>query len=161
MDIDVDAVMLQLLETQKAYVREDLEDYSCAMTAVFKPDNTFYLRFPDYQDETSKIQAYRRIVEEAKANEAILIITVNSARTRANPSSEELDNYRWGDLDETNSESCILLTASGPFVGACSLQQVYRIHAGHVRFEAAPERTSAMVLNLLPGWPVEGVGLRN
>jgi len=153
MDIDVKKVMLTLLERQKEYVREDLEDYGEAMVAVFTSDNQSYVAFPKFEDEDSKIAEYSAIVEAAKMKNAVLIVTVNSARTKADPTEEEMDSYRWGDFDRTNSRSCILLTASGPGLQSCSLTLAFDIKGGRVEFAREPELMNEIQLNLLPDWP--------
>jgi hypothetical protein len=152
-DIDVKKVMLALLERQKEYVLEDLEDYGEAMVAVFTADGESYVSFPTFEDEISKIAEYSAIVKTAKSKNAVLIITVNSARTKANPTDAELKNYRWGDFDATNSRRCILLTASGPGLRSCSLELGFDIRDGQVQFDREPELMDKIELNLLPDWP--------
>jgi hypothetical protein len=153
MDLDVKKLMLKLLETQKGYVREDLKDYSEAMVAVFAAGGERYVAFPKFQDEFTKIDEYAAIVETAKSKGAVLMITVNGARTRLNATDAELEDYRWGDLDETNSRPCILLTASGPGLRSCSLQLGYTINNRTVEFDPEPEFLYETQLNLLPDWP--------
>jgi hypothetical protein len=153
MDIDVKKVMMTLLERQKEYALEDLEDYGEAMVTVFTADNESYIAFPKFEDEESKIAEYSAIVEAAKAKNAVLIVTVNNARTKLDPTEEEMENYRWGDFDSTNSRSCILLTASGPGLPSCSLTLGFDIRDGKVDFDAEPELMERILLNLLPGWP--------
>lgn len=153
MDIDVKKVMMTLLERQKEYVLEDLEDYGEAMVTVFTADNESYIAFPKFEDEESKIAEYSAIVEAAKAKNAVLIVTVNSARTKVDPTEEEMASYRWGNFNSTNSRSCILLTASGPGLRSCSLEQGFEIKDGKVEFDREPELMNEIQLNLLPDWP--------
>jgi hypothetical protein len=154
MDLDVKKLMLTLLGVQKEYVLQELEDYGEAMVAVFTADGESYLSFPKFDDEVSKIAEYSTIVETAKSKNAVLIITVNNARIKADPTDAELENYRWGDFDSTNSKSCILLTASGPGVQSCSLQLGFAVRGCEVEFDLAPELTNGIELNLLPDWPI-------
>jgi hypothetical protein len=142
MDIDVKKVLLTLLERQKKYVLEDLEKYGEAMVAVFTADGESYVSFPEF--------------EAAKSKNAVLIVTVNGARTKANPTEGEMDVYRWGDFDQTNSRRCILLTASGPGLQSCSLEQGFEIKDEKVQFDPEPEIMNGIELNLLPNWPEEG-----
>jgi hypothetical protein len=154
MDLDVKKTMLVLLEREKGYVMEDLKDYGSAMVVVFTSNGESYLSFPEFEDEASKIAEYSAIVETAKSKHAVLIITVNNARTKANPSDADLENYRWGDFNSTNSRSCILLTASGPGVQSCSLELRFDIKDGTVEFDHEPKFMNRIELNLLPDWPV-------
>jgi hypothetical protein len=153
MDIDVKKVMLTLLERQKEYVLEDREDYGEGMVAVFLADDQSYVTFPEFDDEESKIAVYGAIVQKAKADGAVLIITVNSARTKKDPTDAELECYRWGEFGPSDSQSCILLTASGPGLRSCSLQLGYEIRDANVEFDLEPEFSSGIELNLLPDWP--------
>jgi hypothetical protein len=153
MDIDVKKVMLKLLETQKEYVLADLEKYSEAMVAVFTADGTSYVTFPKFQGEVAKIAEYTAIVETAKSKNAILMITVNDARVRMNATAADLENYRGGDFDETNSRTCVVLTGSGPGLQSCSLELGYTISGGRVAFDPEPEFLFGIELNLLPDWP--------
>jgi hypothetical protein len=153
MDIDVKKIMLTLLERQKEYVLEDRENYGEAMVAVFLADNQSHVTFPAYEDEEGKIAAYSAIVRKAKEDGAVLIITVNSARTKKDPPEAELENYRWGDFGPSDSQSCILLTASGPSLRSCSLQLGYAIRGTNVEFDLEPEFSYGIELTLLPDWP--------
>jgi hypothetical protein len=153
MDIDVKKVMFTLLERQKEYVVEELADYSEGMVAVFLANNESYVTFPEFEDEHSKIAAYDALVRKAKTDGAALIITVNSARTRKNPTDAELQNYWWGEFVPSDSQSCILLTASGPGLRSCSLQLGYEIRDANVTFDLEPEFSYGIELNLLPDWP--------
>jgi hypothetical protein len=153
MDIDVKKVMLKLLETQKEYVLVDLEKYSEAMVAVFTADGKPYVKFPKFEDEAGKIAEYTAIVETARSKNAILMITVNDARVRKNATAADVENYRWGDFDETNARTCVVLTASGPGLQSCSLELGYTISSGRVEFDPEPEFLYGIELNLLPDWP--------
>ena len=161
MDLDIKKVMLALLERQKEYVCEDLESYSCAMVAAFRGDGTSWVHFPKFQGEQEKIAAYNFVVEEARRTDVVVIVTVNHART-GNPGAEKwIEDYRWGDYGETNSQTCILLTASGPYVASVSLTLEYKIVDGQVEFGREPEFCNGIDLNLLPGWPSEFLPLAN
>jgi hypothetical protein len=153
-DVDVEAVMLRLLKTQKEYVCKDLEKYSEAMVAVFPADGKFYVQFPDFQDELSKTVKYAAIVERAKSERATIIITVNHAFSRMASPLTEFEEVRWGDFNKHNARRCILLTASGPGLESCSLAQPYDIVNGSVMFDEL-EWLTAVELGMLPGWPDE------
>lgn len=153
MDVDVNSIMLRLLETQKEYVLRDLEAYSRAIVTVFTADSRPYIQFPKFEDEASKIAGYTAIVNWAKANGAMLILTVNNARIGSNEMAAKIEEYCWGDYGELNSRPCILMTASGPGVESCSASLGFEIADGMVPFDPEPEFLSGVVLNLLPDWP--------
>jgi hypothetical protein len=154
MDIDVRKLMLTLLERQKEYVCEDLENYSCAMVATFTADGRSYLQFPKFEDEATKIAEYSAIVERAKADGTILLVTVNNALTQKSGPSSDWEEYRWGDFTKENASPCILVTASGPGLESCSLELCYRIESSDVQFGVETE-LSKVEVNLLPDWPGE------
>ena len=152
MDLDAEKIMLRLAETQKAYVREDLAGYNEAMVAIFPAEGSSYVQFPTFEDWESKHAAYSAIVERAKANQAVLIITVNRARTAKATENRTLETYEWGDLKSGNSDPCILLTASGPGLQSCSLEIPFSILGAEVSF-GKPGWMFDLELNLLPDWP--------
>jgi hypothetical protein len=160
MNIEVKAVMLTFLATQKGYVLENLENYSCAMVAVFTAGNESYVQFPEFDSEADKIAACRGIVAEAKEKGATVIITVNQARQLRTEQLEHFQYEAWGTFDQSNSDPCILLTASGPGLESCSLQMRYEILDGCVTF-GKEEWQDCVELGLLPDWPGSYLGLLN
>ena len=148
---DIKALMLRLLERQKEYVLEDLEVYACAMVVTVTAEETF-LEFPRFQEEAEKIAAYAAIVQKAKLNHAIAIITVNGAFTRSNMSEDELDGLWWGALNSSNAHPCILVTASGPGMRSFAFELAYDIHDGEVDFGSVLELERTEV-GMLPDWP--------
>lgn len=145
--------MVRLLETQKTYVREDLQNFTCAMVVVFTADGASELMFPKFQDEASKISAYAGVVEHAKARSAVMIVTVNDALTSKGQGPTDFVDYRWSDLNPTNAERCILLTASGPGLQNASLKCVFTVSNEDVTFHLAEFQTGDLEIGLLPGWP--------
>ena len=148
-DWDLKTLMLRLLETQKGYVGEDLDNYSCAMVAIFTEDGKSYLQFPKFGGADDKLQAYSEIVAEAKRRRAAIIVTVNHAFS----TSQVPEDYRWGDLDEHNAGRCILLTASGPGLSPTVLGCRYSIQGEQVTFDEPDFDLERLELGLLPDWP--------
>lgn len=142
-----------LLERQKEYVREDRGEYSCAMFVAFTSDGKSWISFPKYNDAEEKRQAYADLIARAKNTGAVLVITVNHARTRSVPNGASSECAVPEVFDETNSQPCILLTASGPNVAACSLTLKYEVVDGEVVFDPEPELLPSVEVNLLEDWP--------
>ena len=149
--IDLKALMLQLLEREKGYVVEDLEEYGCAMVVTVTPDDIF-LEFPKFENDEEKDAAYGEIVSKAKSNGATAIVTVNSAFTQAVDHPDDLDGYWSGKLNAENAQRCILLTASGPGMKSFGVEFTYEIVDGKVLFDPL-EDFHEVEVGMLPDWP--------
>ena len=152
LDINVDKVFRTLLETQKGDVREDRENYSVAMVVIFTRGKGSQVAFPKFWDETSKTEAYAELVTSAKRDEASLIITVNDAYGGGRVSADALAKYKWGDWNSSNSDRCILLTASGPGLKSYGAEVTYTLVDDDVIFSEMVPLTT-LEINLLPDWP--------
>lgn len=152
MDIDVRALMLRLFERQKEYVVEDREQYGEAMVTMFTEDNQSLLMYPKFDDSETKILEYAAVVEKAKRERAVLIVTVNGGRSGLPNLLKDMGDGQWVDFNETNSIPCILITASGPGLRSCSLSAEYSISGTEVVF-AEPEFSHDVEVSLLPDWP--------
>ena len=149
--IDLKALMLQLLEREKGYVVEDLDEYGCAMAVIVTPNDTF-LQFPQFEDDDEKDTAYEQIVSKARSDGATVIITVNSAFTQAVDHPDDLDGYWPGKLNVNNARRCILLTASGPGMKSFGVEFTYEIVDGKVLFDPL-EDFHEVEVGMLPDWP--------
>src|SRR5262245_24592556 len=92
-----------------------LEDGNLDPTAFIVTASDQILRPLDLRDEESKLNSCKELVEEARNLNALAIISVLLARSKDFDlsSSNEID-YIWGDIQKYSSESCILMTLSGP-----------------------------------------------
>jgi len=149
--IDLKALMLRLLETEKGYVAEDLDEYGCAMVVTVTPNDTF-LQFPKVENDDEKDAAYAEIVSKARSDGATVIVTVNSAFTQAVDNPDELDGYWPGKLNASNARRCLLLTASGPGMKSFGVEAEYEIVGDDVLFEPL-EDFHEMEVEMLPNWP--------
>ena len=150
MDIDLTPMIERLIEREKEYIREDREEYGCAMAVVVAPDG-LHLDFPKFEDEESKQAAYEHLVEFARAKNATVIVTLNNAWGRAAKYPGELDDIGPGELNSTNAKAHLLLTISGPGMNSQALEMEYEINGDEVRFGPLTIMESATV-SLLPGW---------
>lgn len=156
MDIDLRPMIDRLVEREKEYIREDREEYGCAMAVIVAPDG-IHLRLPEFEDEESKQAAYEPIVALAKEKNATVIVTFNNSWTRAAEYPGELDDIGPGELNSSNATPCLLVTLSGPGMKRQALQMDYFIHPDDVRFGPL-EPMESCVVNLLPGWSDEDCG---
>ena len=150
MDIDLHPMIHNLVEREKEYIREDREEYGCAMAVIVAPDG-IHLSLPEFEDEESKQAAYEHIVAVAKEKHATVIVTFNNSWTRAAEYPGELDDIGPGELNAHNAKPCLLLTLSGPGMKSQALQMDYFINADDVDFGPLEPLKSCEV-NLLRGW---------
>jgi hypothetical protein len=150
MDIDLRPMIDRLVEREKEYIREDREEYGCAMALIVAPDGV-HLDFPEFEDEESKQMAYQRLVSLAREKNATIIVTLNNAWTRSARDGEDLDDIGAGELNATNAEPCLVLTISGPGIQSQSLEMGYTIRGDEIRFSPL-EPMDSCIVNLLPGW---------
>jgi hypothetical protein len=132
-DVDLKPMIERLVEREKEYIREDLEDYGCAMAVVVTPEGT-HLDFPKFDDEDSKRAAYEHLVRFAKEKKATAIVTLNNAWTRTAQYPGELDDIGPGEIDATNGMRCLLVTISGPGMKSCVLEMKFELLEREVRF---------------------------
>ena len=157
-DDDLKALMLECLETEKQAVVQDLDEYRCSIVIVITPSGR-YVRRAEFFGEDEKISAYRGIVEEAKLENALAIVTVNAARTRK-LAPDEADGYWWGKLAAEGARDCISISVSGPNMQSYGLDLAYDIVEGEVRFDPTVEFKKTEV-GILPDWPSETLYLAN
>lgn len=150
MDLDVESMIHRLVEREKEYIREDREDYGCAMAVVISPEGT-HLDYPEFEDEESKHAAYNHLVRFAREKNATAIVALNNAWTRAAIYSGELDDVQAGELNGLNANPCLLITISGPGMKSRASEMEYDISETDVRFGDLQPLDSVEV-NLLPNW---------
>lgn len=150
MDVDLEPMIHRLVEREKEYIREDREEYGCAMVVVVSPDG-IHLDFPKFEGEDSKRAAYEHLVRFAKEKNATAIVTLNNAWTKAADYRGELDDVQAGELNSLNASPCLLITISGPGIKSLALEMAYELSDTEVRFGSLQPLESVEV-NLLPGW---------
>ena len=150
MDIDLEPIIHRIVEREKEYIREDREDYGCAMAVVVSPEG-LHLDYPDFDDEDSKQAAFEHLVRFAREKNATAIVTLNNAWTRAASCPGELDEVQAGELNSSNASPCLLITISGPGMKSRALEMAYELSETEVRFGNLHPLESVEV-NLLPGW---------
>jgi len=142
---------LELLEIEKKYLLEDKEEYSCAVVVVVTPKRRYHEE-AEFDNEAEMDAVYGAIVERAKAQKAIAIITINTAREKDVEDESELDSYRWGQLAAQDRPRCLSLTLSGPGIGSLSLSLPFSMKNGELVLGKQTDFEPTIV-NLLPNWP--------
>ncbi len=122
-----------------------------AVVVVVAPGGRYWEEV-DFGNEDEKREAYAEIVSRAKENRATAIITLNTSFEKPLARTDELRDYRWGDLEKSGSQRAITVTISGPSLNACSLSLPYRFEDGEVHL-SEPSGFEPAILELLPDWP--------
>ncbi len=107
-----------------------------------------------FESPEEKRTVYGRIVEEARAANALAIVTLNDAYYHAKPTAEWLENYEQGQLAAEQSAECINITVSGPGIQTWDIRLPYSRRAEGIRFGEVEECVGGK-LGLLDGWASE------
>src|SRR5947199_4852034 len=107
-NVDMRQHALNLLKLSRKFF---LEDGDLDPTAFIITASEQLLRPIELQDEATKIESCAKIVDEARRQNALAIVTVFLTRSK-NFDREDFarDVYSWGDVQEESSERCILVT---------------------------------------------------
>ncbi|HET9284196.1 MAG TPA: hypothetical protein VFR24_19770 [Candidatus Angelobacter sp.] len=108
----------------------------------------------EFADHEEKINIYHAVVELAKSQNAVALITVNSMFTDNNFTEDWLDSYYPGKLEAEGAGKCILITVSGPGICNWCLELPYEHTTGGFKFSDISEE-SAGELGFLEGWASE------
>jgi hypothetical protein len=130
---------------------EEREEYKAAVVVVVTPEGRYW-EDAQFENEDEKLKAYAAIVARAKEARATAIITLNTSFEKPLTTTEELCDYRWGDLARCGSQRVITVTISGPFLSACSISLPYRFENGEV-FLSEGIGFQPSLIDLLPDWP--------
>jgi hypothetical protein len=148
---DLKTHALNILKMSKQFLSEDgdLDPTAFIITA-----DDQLLRPIDLQDEASKIESCTKIVDEARRQKALAIITVFLTRSKDFDHEDfARDDYSWGDIQNDSSERSILLTLSGPGIKSWATALPFRSTDGKLAFGDRVEYAEGVDLGLFPGWP--------
>jgi hypothetical protein len=153
---DIRRHVLNLLKLSKQFLSEDgdLDPTAFIITASDQ-----LLRPIELDDESHKLQSCKKIVEEARRQNALAIVTVFLARSKNfDKQSFVREDYSWGDIQSSSSERCILVTLSGPGIKNWATALPFKIDNGKVVFRKRVEFSKGLDLGLFPGWSEQIVG---
>ena len=147
---DLKTYALNILKMSKQFLSEDGDLDSTAF--IITADDQL-LRPIDLQDEASKIESCTKIVDEARRQKALAIITVFLARSKDFDHEEfAQDDYSWGDIQNHSPERSILLTVSGPGIKNWATALPFRSTDDEFTFGERVEYAEGVDLGLFPGW---------
>jgi len=141
---------LKILKLSKKFF---LEDGDLDPTAFIITAHDQLLRPIDLHDEATKMESCTKIVDEARREKALAIITVFLARSK-NFEKEgfALEGYAWGNIQNSSSERSILLTLSGPGIKNWATALPFSSVDGKPVFRRRLEFAEGVDLGLFPGW---------
>ena len=147
---DIRQYALSFLQLSREFLLEDgdLDPVAFIITA----DEQF-LRPLELRNETEKLACCKKIAEEARSRVALAIVTVFLARSK-DYSQENFsqETYSWGDLQESDSDRCILVTVSGPGVKNWAVVLPFSSKGKKIIFRKMIEFADGVDLGLFPGW---------
>jgi hypothetical protein len=128
-----------------------VRDHELVPTAFAITENEIQCYSISFEDHFVKSDAYSKLVELAKAQNANVLITCNDAFWSNSAGPDFVAGYYPGRLAAENAKECIMLTVSGPGVKTWSAEIPYErvgatLEFGNVREESGGE------LDLLEGW---------
>src|SRR5205809_4518121 len=147
-NVDMKQYAMSLLKLSKKFF---LEDGDLDPTAVIITADEQLLRPIELQDEVSKIESCTKIVDEARRQNALAIITVFLARSNDFDREDfAKEVYSWGDVQEGSSDRSILVTLSGPGIKNWVVALPFRSVNGKVIFRKPVEFEHGVDLGLFP-----------
>ena len=154
--VDIRRHALSLLKLAKKFL---LEDGDLDPTAFIITANDQLLRPIELDDESRKLQSCTKIIEEARRQGALAIITVFLARSKTfDRQSFFREDYLWGDIQSSNSERCILVTLLGPGLKNWATVLPFKSDNGKIVFRKRVEFSKGLDLGLFPGWSEQITG---
>lgn len=145
------ALARELLEVEKKFLLDEKEQYGIAVAVVVTPESRYWEDI-EFDTAEEKIAAYASVVEHAKENGAVAIITLNSSFWKPVNNSKEVQDYQWGDLEASGAPRAIAVTISGPGLDPCAMSLPYTFENGSVVLGEPTEFEPALI-NLSPNWP--------
>jgi hypothetical protein len=149
-NVEIRRHALNLLKLSKKFF---LEDGDLDPTAFIFTAEEQLLRPIELHDEASKIESCTKIIDEARRQNALAIVTVFLARSKNFDKGDfDQEDYSWGDTQQSNSDRNILLTLSGPGIKNWAVALPFKMVNGKVVFRKRVEFKRGVDLGLFPGW---------
>jgi hypothetical protein len=146
---DLKQLASELFEIERKRLLSEKAQYSCAVIVVVTPERRYYEE-ATFDNEQEMDDAYKTIVDRAKEQNAIAIITINAGREK--DVDGEIGPYWWGKLAADNEQRTLFLTLSGPSLEPVSLSQPFWIGENAVTL-GVQSTFELTIINMLPNWP--------
>jgi hypothetical protein len=147
---DIKQHALCLLDLSKKFFLEDGDLDSVAFIITAKEQ---LLRPLKLQDEAAKIASCKLIVDEAKAQRALAIITIFLAQSKDFDKTDFVpETYSWGDIQQVGGQRCILVTISGPGIKNWAAAVPFSEEGKVINLQETVEFRDGVDLGLFPDW---------
>jgi hypothetical protein len=141
---------LALLDMSKRFLFEDSDLDPIAL--IITP-NEQLLRPLELQNEVEKLECCKKIVDEARTQRALAIVTIFLARMKDfEQQNFSSDTYSWGNIQGFSDERCILITISGPGIRNWAAMLPFMDRDAKIVFGEIVEFSEGVDLGLFPGW---------
>jgi hypothetical protein len=148
--INLKRYALNLLKLSKKFL---FEDGDLDPTAFIITADDQLLRPIELHEESRKLESCAKIVDEALRLNALAIVTIFQARSKNFGKKDFVqEGYSWGDIQDSSSERCILVTLSGPGIRNWAAALPFRNDNGKITFRRRVEFKDGVDLGLFPGW---------
>jgi hypothetical protein len=147
-DFDLREFVLGVLEIAKENLERDGELLPTVFIVTAESIECAPISFADHDEKT---KVYSAVVDRAKAQSAVALITVNSGFMRNNFDADQLESYYPGKLEAEGASKCIMLTVSGPGIKNWCLDLPYEQTASGFEFSDVSEESGGE-LGFLDGW---------
>jgi len=147
-DFDLREFALGVLAIAKENLARDRE---LVPTAFAITENEIQCYSVSFADHYVKPDVYLKLVEVAKAQNALALITCNDAFWSDKAEPDFAEGYYPGKLAAEKAKECIMLTVSGPAIQTWSVEVPYERIGDAIEFGDVREQSGGE-LDLLEGW---------
>jgi hypothetical protein len=149
--LDLKEFALGVLEIAKENLQRDGNLIPTAFAITPSHIHCYSVSFSNHEEKPG---VYADLIEAAKNENAIALITCNDALWSNNAEPEYVEGYYPGKLAVDGANECIMLTVSGPAIETWALEIPYERIGNTIKFGDACEEADGEV-GFLEGWASE------
>jgi hypothetical protein len=149
--LDLKEFALGVLEIAKENLQRDGNLIPTAFAITPSHIHCYSVSFSNHEEKPG---VYADLIEAAKNENAIALITCNDALWSNNAEPEYVEGYYPGKLAVDGANECIMLTVSGPAIETWALEIPYERIGNTINFGDACEEADGEV-GFLDGWASE------
>jgi len=147
-DFDLKDFALGVLGIAKENLQRDGELIPTAFAITADHIHCYSVSFANHDEQRG---VYASLIEAAKKDGAVALITCNDALWSNNAGPEYVEGYYPGKLEVEGAKECIMLTVSGPAIETWALEIPYERIGRTIEFGDACEEAAGEV-GFLEGW---------
>jgi hypothetical protein len=135
-----------------AIAKENLQrDGELVGTAFIISEDRIRCASIQFSGHEQKAAIYEALVQFARAENALALITCNDAFVSKNAGPEEVETYYPGKLAAEGANECIFVSLSGPGIRNWSIEVPYERNGSEIRF-GEPREESGGEIGFLESW---------